>query len=78
MGVRLTSWPGTQNLTCLVQLKGCRFDELQFYLEGKPLPPRLSVPQLLAEVRSFPFEAAAQVAQVALETMANKGEVKAC
>ncbi len=73
-----TSWPGTQNLTRLAQLKGWSFDELQFYLEGEPLPPRLSVPQLLAEVRSLPFEAAAQVARVALETMANKGEAKAC
>jgi len=70
-----TSWSETQNLTRLVQLKGWSFDELQFSLEGKPLPPRLSVPQLLAEVRSLPFEA---VAQVALETMANKGEAKAC
>ncbi len=38
----------------------------------------MSVPQLLAEVRSLPFEAAAQVAKVALETMVNKGEAKAC
>ena len=67
-----TSWPGTQNLTRLAQLKGWSFDELQFYLEGEPLPSRLSVPQLLTEVRSLPFEAAAQVAKVALETMANK------
>lgn len=73
-----TSWPGTQNLTRLAQLKGWSFDELQYYLEGEPLSPRLSVPQLLAEVRSLPFEAAAQVARVALETMSNKGEPKAC
>ncbi|MFP5271184.1 helix-turn-helix domain-containing protein [Coleofasciculus sp.] len=72
-----TSWPGTQNLTRIAQLKGWSFDELQHYLEGETLSPRLSVNQLLAEVRSLPFESAVQVARVALETMAIKGEAKA-
>jgi hypothetical protein len=34
---------------------------------------RSSVNELLAEVRALPFEAAAEVAKVALETMAAKG-----
>ena len=33
-----------------------------------------SIAELLAEVRALPFEAAAEVAKVALETMAIKGE----
>lgn len=35
---------------------------------------RSSVTELLAEVRALPFEAAAEVAKVALETMSIKGE----
>jgi hypothetical protein len=51
---------------------------MSFSFIWKESRPHLSVPQLLAEVRSLPFEAAAQVAKVALETMVNKGEAKAC
>ncbi len=52
--------------------------ELQAYLEGEhlegeQLEQSLTVQQLLAEVRSLPFEAAAKVAKVALETMEAKG-----
>jgi hypothetical protein len=59
-------------------MKGWTMGELQAYLEGEhlegeQLEQSLTVQQLLAEVRSLPFEAAAQVAKVALETMEAKG-----
>lgn len=68
------SWPGTQNLRKLAKLKCWSFEELQCYLEGESSARSLSVQQLLAEVRSLPFEDAVQVAQVALETIAIKSE----
>lgn len=64
------SWPGTENLRKLAKLKGWGFEELQTYLEGKVPLRSLSVQQLLAEVRSLPFEDAVRVAKVALETIA--------
>ena len=45
------------------------------HLEGEPLPKGPRIPQLLAEVRSLPFEEAVQVAQAALETIATKGDL---
>lgn len=69
-----TAWPGTQNLKKLAKMKGWTLDELQAYLEGEVPRRSLSVQQLLAEVRSLPFSEAAQVAKVALETMAIKGQ----
>ena len=68
------AWPGTQNLKKLAKMKGWTLDELQAYLEGEVPVRTLTVQQLLAEVRSLPFSEAAQVAKVALETMAMKGE----
>jgi len=68
------SWPGTQNLRSLARLKGWSFEELQFYLEGEQPPRSLTVQQLLAEVRSLPFEDAVQVAKVALETISARGD----
>lgn len=69
-----TAWPGTQNLKKLAKMKGWTLDELQAHLEGEVPRRSLTVQQLLAEVRSLPFSEAAQVAKVALETMAIKGE----
>ncbi len=72
------SWPGTPNLKKLASLKGWSLDQLQAYLEGElaetPTADRveLSISRILLAVRLLPFEAAAQVAQVALETMAVK------
>ncbi len=55
-------------------LTGWTLDELMVYLEGEALPKEPRIPQLLAEVRSLPFEDAVQVVKVALETIASKGE----
>lgn len=52
--------------------RGWTLDELMIYLEGEPLPKEPRMPQLLAEVRSLPLEAVAQVAAVAVETLAAK------
>lgn len=82
------TWPDDDNLQKLADLKGWSLKQLQAYLEGVPQAEQdvnytgfvetseltLNVQQLLAQVRSLPFQAAAQVAQAALETMAIKGE----
>lgn len=82
------TWPDDENLQKLADLKGWTLKQLQAYLEGVPQAEQdinytgfvetseltLNVQQLLAQVRSLPFQAAAQVAQAALETMAIKGE----
>lgn len=82
------TWPDDDNLQRLADLKGWTLLQLQAYLEGKPqadeglnrtevgktLEQALSVQQLLAQVRSLPFEDAVQVAKVALETIATKGD----
>lgn len=81
------TWPDDDNLQKLADLKGWTLKQLQAYLEGVPQAEQdishtsfveteltLNVQQLLTQVRSLPFQAAAQVAQAALETMAIKGE----
>jgi transcriptional regulator with XRE-family HTH domain len=82
------TWPDDDNLQKLAALKGWTLLQLQASLEGKPKANEglnstdvgktseevLSVQQLLAQVRSLPFEDAVQVAKVALETIASKGD----
>jgi transcriptional regulator with XRE-family HTH domain len=74
------SWPGTQNLKKLADLRGWSLDQLQSYLEGNLVEvsaldwAEIPISRILLAVRSLPFEGAAQVAKVALETMAIKGE----
>lgn len=82
------TWPDDDNLQKLADLKGWTLKQLQAYLDGVPQAEQdinytsfvetseltLNVQQLLAQVRLLPFQAAAQVAQAALETMAIKGE----
>ena len=66
--------PRLRVLTKIAALKGWTLDELQSYLEGKSLSKSSSsIQQLIIEVRGLSFEAAAQVAAVAVETMAIKG-----
>lgn len=81
------AWPDDENLQRLAQMKGWTLEQLKTHLNGETtgnesvscavvnedseLP--LYVQKLLAEVRALPFQAAAKVAQVALETMAAKG-----
>ena len=66
--------PRLRVLGRIAALRGWTLDELMVYLEGDTIPKEPRIPQLLAEVRSLPFSEAAQVAKVALETMAIKGE----
>lgn len=66
--------PRLRVLGKIAALRGWTLDELMVYLEGEALPKGPRIPQLLAEVRSLPFEDAVQVAKVALETIASKGE----
>ncbi|MCL1475825.1 hypothetical protein [Argonema antarcticum] len=76
--LELKGEPKLRVLAKIASLRGWTLDELMVYLEGEAPPAVFSISQLLAEVRSLPFEAAAQVAQAALETMSTKGEPKIC
>jgi transcriptional regulator with XRE-family HTH domain len=81
------AWPDDGNLQRLAELKGWTLEQLKTYLNGETPADKsascadvsedselpLYVQQLLAKVRTLPFQAAAKVAQVALETMAAKG-----
>ena len=62
--------PRMRVLSRIAAFKAWTLDELMVYLEGEPLPKEPRIPQLLAEVRSLPLEAVAQVAAVAVETLA--------
>ncbi len=65
--------PRLRTLGKIAALKGWTLDELQAYLEGESLLKNsTSVEQLIEEVRRLSFEAAAQVAAVAVETMTTK------
>jgi len=65
--------PRLRTLGKIAALKGWTLDELQAYLEGESLLKNSSsVEQLIEEVRRLSFEAAAQVAAVAVETMTTK------
>lgn len=64
--------PRLRVLGKIAALRGWTLDELMVYLEGEALPKGPRIPQLLAEVRSLPFEDALQVAKVALETIATR------
>lgn len=66
--------PRMRVLREIAYLKGWTLDELMVYLEGEPLPKEPRIPHLLAVVRSLPFSEVAQIAKVALETMAIKGQ----
>lgn len=66
------AWPGLDNLQKLAKMKGWTLDSLQAYLERGEIPARVDLSQLLAEVRMLSSAEAVQVAQAALETVANK------
>lgn len=66
--------PRLRVLGKIAALKGWTLDELKIYLEGE-LPSReLTVQKVMADVRALKFEEVVQVAQVALETIATKGD----
>lgn len=62
--------PRLRVLGKIAAIRGWTLDELMVYLEGEALPKGPRIPQLLAEVRSLPSEAVAQIAAVAVETLA--------
>jgi len=66
------SWPETENLVKLAELKGWELQDLQTYLIEGRLPNPEPLEQILNKVRSLPLEAVAQVAAVAVETLANR------
>lgn len=64
------SWPETENLEKLAALKGWSLQDLQTYLVRGELPNPEPLEQILNTVRSLPSEAVAQIAAVAVETLA--------
>lgn len=66
------SFPDTENLDKLAALRGWSLSDLQAYLVKGELPDREPLEHLLNTVRSLPLEAVAQVAAVAVETLANR------
>lgn len=65
--------PRLRVLGKIAALRGWTLDELMIYLEGELPPEEQRITQLLAEVRSLSLEAVAQVAAVAVETLAIRG-----
>lgn len=72
--LELKGEPKSRVLRKIAALRGWTVDELMAYLEGEVTSPPDFVSQLLDTVRGLPFETAAQVARVAVETMAIRGE----
>jgi transcriptional regulator with XRE-family HTH domain len=72
--LELKGEPKSRVLRKIAALRGWTVDELMAYLEGEVTSPPDFVSQLLDIVRGLPFETAAQVAKVAVETMAIKGD----
>ncbi len=66
------SSPDTENLDKLAALRGWSLSDLQSYLVKGDLPDREPLEHILNTVRSLPLEAVAQVAAVAVETLANR------
>lgn len=66
------SFPDTENLDKLAALRGWSLSDLQAYLVKGELPDREPLEHILNTVRSLPLEAVAQVAAVAVETLANR------
>ena len=72
--LELKGEPKSRVLRKIAALRGWTLDELMAYLEGEVTSPPDFVSQLLDTVRGLPFETAAQVARVAVETMEIRGE----
>lgn len=66
------SLPDTENLDKLAALRGWSLSDLQAYLVKGELPDPEPLEHILNMVRLLPLEAVAQVAAVAVETLANK------
>ena len=64
------AWPEAENLQKLAILKGWNLEEIQTYLIEGELPEREPLEEMLDRVRSLPSEALAQVAAVAVQTLA--------
>jgi transcriptional regulator with XRE-family HTH domain len=64
------AWPETENLEKLAALKGWSLQDLQSYLVKGERPDPEPLEQILNTVRSLPLEAVAQIAAVAVETLA--------
>lgn len=64
------SWPATENLGKLAALRGWDLQDFLTYLLKGELPDPEPLEQILNKVRSLPSEAVAQIAAVAVETLA--------
>lgn len=69
------AWPDTQNLQKLADLKGWNLSDLQAYLMEGELPsgePVYRLESILGAIRNLPSEAVAEVASVAVKTLAKR------
>ena len=65
-----TTWPEPKNLQKLATLKGWNLEQIEFYLEKGQIPSSNQLEEILYKVRLLPSDAVAQIAAVALETLA--------
>jgi len=70
------AWPDTNNLEKLAIFKGWTLSQLQAYLVRGDLPSEEPLDQVLKVVRSLPLHELAQVATVAVETLAERSTAK--
>ena len=66
------AWPDTENLDKLAALSGWSLSDLQTYLIKGELLDSEPLEQILNKVRALSLEAVAQVAAVAVETLAER------
>lgn len=67
-----TALPDAENLQKLARLKGWTLEQMQAYLAEGELPSEEPLEQILRKVRTLPSEAVAQIAAVAVETLASR------
>jgi transcriptional regulator with XRE-family HTH domain len=65
-------YPDSENLAKIAILKGWSLEQLQIYLVEGKLPSEEPLEQILRKVKTMPSDAVAQIAAVAVETLASR------
>jgi transcriptional regulator with XRE-family HTH domain len=66
------AYPDSENLAKIARLKGWSLEQLQTYLIEGALPSEEPLDQILRKVRTMPSDAVAQIAAVAVDTLASR------
>jgi transcriptional regulator with XRE-family HTH domain len=66
------AYPDSENLAKIARLKGWNLEQLQTYLIEGNLPSEEPLEQILRKVKAMPSDAVAQIAAVAVETLASR------